>query len=440
MKSKTDLSKESLSKVIDTEIVVKGWIENIRLHGKIGFIDLRDGQGYLQVFVGKSLIEILKSLNPETPVEIQGLLQKRPEKMVNDKDLNGDLELQATLIKPLSSAEILPVEKDMDTLQIPTYLDFLPITLRGKKSINIFKFQAEIIRLFREFLVEQKFVEIQVPKIVGDDAEGGASVFEIKYFGHKASLATSPQLYKQIMVGVLERVFTTTSVYRAEKHSTVRHLNEYTSLDLEMGFITDHTDIMNLETKLLRYIIDGLAQNKSLIEDLQLTLPIVSESIPTFKLREAQEILESKGFKCLGESDLEPEHEKILCQYAKEELQSEFVFITHYPVSKRPFYTKEDENDKGFTKSFDLLFRGLEITTGGQRINDYQTLLDNIQKWGLKAESFEYYLQAFKYGMPPEGGLAIGLERLTAQLLNINNVKLATLFPRDINRIDKRLS
>jgi nondiscriminating aspartyl-tRNA synthetase len=285
-------------------------------------------------------------------------------------------------------------------------------------------------------------VEIQVPKLTGNDAEGGAAVFEVKYFDHKATLATSPQLYKQIMVGALERVFTTTSVYRAEKHSTTRHLNEYTTMDLEMGFIKDHTDIMDVEEGFLKYLFEELkGKCAHELQSLGVQVPDMQNPIPRLKLREAQTILDNEyGQKCFGEPDLEPQHERMLCEYAQKKYGSEFIFISHYPVSKRPFYTYEDESDPGFTKSFDLLFRGLEVTTGGQRIHDYDKLMVNIKKWGLNPDNFTFYLQAFKYGMPPEGGLAIGLERLTARILGLDNVKEATLFPRDLNRIDTLLS
>jgi nondiscriminating aspartyl-tRNA synthetase len=324
---------------------------------------------------------------------------------------------------------------------LDTYLDFLPLTLRGKKVRAIFKIQAGIVSAFRIFLQKENFVEIQAPKLIGEDAEGGASVFEVEYFGKKAHLAQSPQFYKQIMVGVFERVFCVGNVYRAEKHSTTRHINEYTSLDLEFGFIKDHGDVMKMENKLLSFIM-GYLQN-TVVEELKLLgaeLPEVPENIPSVKLREAQEILQKEfGIDCGNEPDLEPEHERKLSEYAKEKLDSEFIFVTHYPISKRPMYTFEDEGDPGYTKSFDLLFRGVEITTGGQRINNYKTLVEKIKGKGLNPNDFSFYLQAFRYGMPPEGGLGMGLERLTARLLNLPNIKEAALFPRDLNRIDVRL-
>ena len=283
-----------------------------------------------------------------------------------------------------------------------------------------------MIRGFRDGMKAQDFTEFQAPALVGGDAEGGASAFEVNYYyDKKAYLATSPQLYKQIMVGVFERAFTTPKIFRGEKHSTTRHLSEYSSLDFEMGFIQDHTEVMAALEKTMRLIVDKVG--------LPVAMPA---TIPVLKLREVQKILGVST----DEPDLEPEHERAICEWALKEHGSDFVFVTHYPVSKRPFYTYEDEADLGFTKSFDLLFRGLEITTGGQRIHDYTTLVERIKGRKLNPELFSYYLQAFKVGMPPHGGSATGLERLTARLLNLPNVKEATLFPRDLNRIDTLLS
>ncbi len=243
------------------------------------------------------------------------------------------------------------------------------------------------------------------------------------------------------MVGVFERVFAVGNVYRAEKHSTSRHVNEYTSLDIEMGFIKDHADVMNLETKLLAHIMKSLEKYKTEFGLFNAEIPEVPEKIPALKLRDAQEIIKKEhGVDCTNEPDLEPQHERWLCEYAIKTWNSDFIFVTHFPVSKRPFYTYEDENDLGFTKGADLLFRGIEITTLAQRIHDYDVLVESIKKKGLDPEKFKFYLQAFKYGMPPHGGFGMGLERLTAKLLGLENVKEATLFPRDLNRIDNLLS
>jgi nondiscriminating aspartyl-tRNA synthetase len=429
---------------VGEEAIIKGWISVRRDQGKMVFFDFRDMTGFVQgVVLPKSeAMETAQIVRPEWVVEVRGNVNARPEKNVQKEKQNGDIEIEILEIKVLSEAKELPFELGTD-VNIDTYLDYLPFTLRNGKTKAIFKVQAEIIKAYRSFLNKEGFTEFQAPKLIGDDAEGSGEVFEVKYLYDKtAHLATSPQLYKQIMVGVFERVFTTGNVFRAEKHATTRHLNEYTSIDMEMGFIKDHTDLMKMETELLRSITDHL---KNTCEDeftmLQAEIPVVPENIPSFKLREAQEIIfKETGKDNRKEPDLEPEDERWLCEWSKEKHGSEFVFVTHYPVSKRPFYTYEDENDKGFTKSFDLLFRGIEITTGGQRRHEYENLLEGAKAKGLNPENFSFYLQAFKYGMPPHGGWGMGLERLTARLLNIPNVKEATLFPRDINRIDTLLS
>lgn len=436
---------KDLKNHISKEVIVAGAVDLRRDHGKLIFIDLRDHTGIVQMVVNKkneAVYNLLDPAKPEWNLKIKALVKSRSEQTINPNILNGDLEIEALDAEILGQASELPFEKQTAEISLETYLDYLPFTLRTEKAKAIFRIQAQIAKSFREFLNQEGFLEIQAPKIIGEDAEGGANSFSLEYFGHLAHLAQSPQFYKQIMVGVFERVFAIGNVYRAEPHSTTRHINEYTSLDLEIGFIEDHLELMELETKLLIKIMKDLQENNaSDFVLLNASLPIVSEKIPFLKLREAQELIKKEtGEDCTNEPDLEPAHERWLCEYAKKNLDSEFIFITHYPLSKRPMYTYEDENDPGMTKSFDLLFRGIEITTGGQRVHDYDKLITAIKNKNLDPEKFSYYLQAFKYGMPPHGGLAIGLERITAKLVNAENIREATLFPRDLHRIDNLLS
>ena len=433
-------------KHVGKNITIQGWVASRRDHGKLIFLDIRDLSGVVQVVVNPQVAagahETAQAVRGEYVVEITGEAHKRPENLVNKDMLTGTVEIEATNLEILAPAEPLPFELDTN-LNIDTYLDNQPLALRSPKNQAIFKIQAAIVQSFRDYLIGQRFTEFQAPKIVAQAAEGGANVFKIDYFGHKAYLAQSPQLYKQIMAGIFERAFTVTSVYRAEPHSTTRHLNEYVSLDYEMGFIADHTDIMKMHRGWIAHLIKLLEKDSAeQIKALGVNLPKIPKEIPTFKLTEAQDIITKEyGMKnAQGEPDLDPEHERLICQYASEKLGSEFVFITHYPTKKRPFYTFPDEKNSEETKSFDLLFRGVEITTGGQRINNYEQLLANLDKWGYKRENFSFYLEAFKYGMPPEGGCATGLERLTQKLCGLDNVKLATLFPRDMHRIDVSLS
>lgn len=433
-----------LGQHIGEEVSIAGWVDVRRDHGKLIFIDLRDASSKVQMVVlpaHEGAVETAQKLRPEWVIRVNGVANKRPDKMIKEGQENGDVEIEVKEIEILGEAKELPFDKDSE-LNFDTYLDYLPLTLRTEKARAIFKVQAQIIKSFRDFLTGEGFTEFQAPKLIGDDAEGGANSFNVEYFGHTAHLAQSPQLYKQIMVGVFERVFAAGNVYRAEKHSTTRHLNEYTSLDIEMDFITDHTDVVKMEMRFLAKIMEDLKANCAKEFALFGTdIPTVPLEVPMIKLRAAQQVIKEEfGEDCSNEPDLEPQHERWLCEYSKKKFDSDFIFISHFPITKRPFYTMEDKTDIGYAMGGDLLFRGVEITTLAQRIHDYDMLVASMEKKGLNPEKFSYYLQAFKYGMPPHGGLGLGLERLTAKLLGIENVKEATLFPRDLNRIDNLLS
>ena len=426
---------KDLKEYIGKKVSVSGWVDVRRDHGKLIFLDIRDGSGLIQSVVlpdKKEVHSIAHELRPEWVVKVEGIVNKRPEKMINEKTPNGTIELEVTNIEVLSKADELPFDKDTE-LNLDTYLDYMPLTLRSEKARGIFKTQTTIIKAYREILNKKGFIEFQAPKLIGEDAEGGGDVFKVEYFKDKSAyLATSPQLYKQIMVGVYEKVFSTGNVFRAEKHNTTRHTNEYTSLDAEFGFIKDHHDVMTVLSDVIRHIAESV-KNVSTLK--------IPKNIPAMKMRAAQTLIsKDTGEDCTHEPDLEPSHERWLCKYALKEFDSDFIFITHYPTSKRPFYTYEDEEDKGFTKSFDLLFRGVEIATGGQREHRYDTLLEQLKKKGLNQKHFSFYLQAFKYGMPPHGGWGLGLERLTQKIFNLDNIKEATLFPREMNRIDVLLA
>ena len=439
------LATQTVNKV-DKEVTLKGWVNTRRDMGKIAFLDLRDRSGLIQVVLVPSELpakakKLVDKIRPEFVLEITGIVQKRGEKQINENLPTGEVEVLAKDIQVLAEAETLPFELGSKQ-NLDVYLDYLPLNMRDVKNRSIFKVASEIISGFREYLTDQDFTEIQSPKITAGSTEGGANVFKVDYYKGKAFLAQSPQFYKQIMVGVYERVFTVGTVFRAEKHATSRHLSEYVSLDFEFGFIKDHTDVMKMIQETVRAICNRMKKECELeFKRWDAEIAEVPKEIPILKLTEAQEILD-KEYKqdCVGEPDLEPEHEKLLCKWSMKKHNSDFVFITHYPTKKRPMYTMPDDENPKETKSFDLLFRGVEIVTGGQRINDYNQLVENIKKWGLDPKDFDFYLQAFKYGMPPEGGIAVGLERLTYRFLNIENIKQATLFPRDINRIDERLS
>ncbi len=424
---------------LEKEVLIQGSINVMRDQGKVAFFDFRDRTGIIQgVIFGKpEVLEKTKSLRVESVVTVTGIVHARPEKMVNAKVQNGDIELEITDITVLSLAEALPFDLDAE-LNIDTLLDYRPLTLRRPYEQAVFKMQAAILNAYRDSLIKQGFIEFQAPALVGGDAEGGAEVFKVDYFNEKnAYLATSPQLYKQIMVGVYERVFTIARIFRAEKSATTRHISELTQMDFEMGFVDDERDVMVVLENVIRDVVSTVTETqKDVFERAQAQVPLLGEKpFPRLTLREAQAILG-----VAEEPDLEPEQERNICEWALKEHCSDFVFITRFPTKKRAWYTYEDPSEAPYSRGFDLLFRGLEINSGAQRIHNYDDLVEKIKSRGLDPEKFEFYLQAFKYGIPPHGGCSTGLERFTMKMLGIKNVKEATLFPRDINRIDTLLS
>jgi nondiscriminating aspartyl-tRNA synthetase len=424
---------------VGEEVSISGWVDVRRDHGKLIFMDIRDGSGIIQTVVLPAHPEAHASaekLRPEWTVSISGKVNKRPDKMVKAGAMNGDIELEILSIEILSEAAELPFEKDTE-LNLDTKLDYFPLTVRSERSRDIFELQGTIVEAYRSSLRSQGFKEFMAPSLVGGDAEGGAAAFKVGYFNDQtAYLATSPQFYKQIMVGPFERAFTIAKIFRAEKSATTRHLSEATCMDFEMGFIKDESDPMNVLEQTIKDTVAAVAEKHGgMFARFNTTVPLVPEKIPVLTLREAQKILG-----VAEEPDLEPEQERNIAEWAKKEKQSDFVFITKFPTKKRAFYTYEDPAEAPYSRGFDLLFRGLEINSGAQRIHNYNDLVLRLKDRGLDPEKFSFYLQAFKYGMPPHGGSSTGLERMTARMLEIPNVKEATAFPRDINRIDNLLS
>ena len=416
------------------QVKVNGAVHTIRDMGEVAFVILRKREGLLQcVFEeGKTKFD-LKELKEASTIEVEGTVR------AEHRAPNG-FEVRLDTIRVLSEpAEQLPFAISKWKLQttLETNLDHRAIALRNVRERAKFRIQEGVVRGFRDFLYSEGFTEIHTPKIGAKGAEGGANIFKLEYFHRPAVLAQSPQFYKQMMVGVFDRVFETAPVFRAEKHNTKRHLNEYTSLDFEMGYIDGFEDIMAMETGFLQYAMELLKKDYAReLKVLGVELPDVSQ-IPAVKFADIKEIVAEKyNHKMRNPFDLEPEEEVLIGRYAKEEWGSDFVFVTHYPSKKRPFYAMDDPEDPRYTLSFDLLFRGLEITTGGQRIHDYKMLTDKIAARGMTEEGMEQYLATFKHGMPPHGGLGIGLERLTMQLLGEDNVRETTLFPRDLSRLE----
>ena len=428
-------------------VTIKGWVHVRRDQGKMVFFDFRDRSGIVQgvVLPGKEeALTVAKETRTDYAVAVTGIVNKRPERNVQADKQNGDIELEVESIQILSEAQEMPFDREADDLTIDTRFDYRPFTLRSQRDRDIFTVQATILKAFRGALDGRGFTEFQAPVLVGGDAEGGSAVFEIPdYYGKRAFLATSGQLYKQIMVGPFERVMTIAKTFRAEKSATTRHLAELTQLEFEMGFVESHTEVMQVLEEVVREISTSVAEtHPDILSRFNVAPALLPEgSFPVFRLSEAQEIIEREfGGKAVGEPDLEPEHERQICEYAKRELGSDFVFITHFPNKKRAFYTYADPENPESTLSFDLLFRGLEINSGSKRIHDYEELVTKMQSRGMDPEKFSFYLQAFKYGLPPHGGCSTGLERITMKMLDLQNVKEASSFPRDMNRIDTLLS
>lgn len=438
--------KESLQKIGKT-VTIAGWINTLRKHSKLIFLDIRDKTGILQVVINQNLpktFEISENLKNEFVVEVTGIIEKRPENMVNKNIPTGTIELAAKEINVLAKSETLPFDMGKDNLDVnlETLLDQRSLTLRHPKIRAIFLVQETVVQNFRKTLKELGFTEFQAPTIVPTATEGGANVFPVKYYDYNAYLAQSPQFYKQIMVSVFERVFTLAHAYRAEPSVTARHLSEYIGLDAEMGFIDDFNEIMDVVEIVMTNIFKDITnERKEELEIFQATTPEVKDRIPRLKLREVQEIIYRRTNRDhRKEPDLDPEDEREICRFTKEKFGSDLVFVTHYPTKKRPFYAYPDPGNPEFTLSFDLLGRGVEWVTGGQRINNYNQLKENIRKWGNDPKDFEIYLQAFRFGMPKEGGFCIGLERVTQLVLGLGNVREASLFPRDMERVDIRLN
>ncbi len=419
------ISSRQLPGHLDQIVTLQGWVHNRRNLGGIRFLLLRDSGGVVQcVFQGTEL-----PLH-ESAVRVSG-------KVVSSPKAPGGLELQATSLEVVSEATIPPpveISKEEWHANPETLLTHRAVTVRGLKARATLKVQAELVRAFRGFLDDAGFTEIFTPKLVEAGAEGGANMFEVDYYGRKAYLAQSPQLYKQIMAAVFERVYETAPVYRAELSHTTRHLSEYLSLDVEFAFIRDDSEVMDLQEQLLRTIMDSVSERCGPEFDLLGASPaLTAEPFPRIPLLEARELVKERYGHESGGKDLDPEAERLIGRWALEEHGSDFVFVTHYPQAARPFYAYPLDN--GLTRGLDLIFRGTEISSGGQRAHEYATLVDELNKRKLDPAEFESYLNVFRHGMPPHGGFALGAERLTALLLGTGNVRFARAFPRDSGRL-----
>ena len=414
--------------------MVKGWVNTRRDHGQIVFIDLRDRTGLLQIVTRPELAE---GLHAEDVIYVVGTVAKRPEKLINPKLPTGTVEVQAEKVELISKSAELPFDMGSPTLnlELPTLLDHRSLTLRHPKVQTIFQVQASLVENFRQAAKGIGCIEIFPPTISTSATEGGADVLPVDYFGHSAFLVQSPQLYKQMLVGVFERVFIITHVYRAEPSVTTRHLVESIQMDCEIGFIDSFSELLDAMETVFSQTIEN-TQNQFEVQP-----SLVTNKIPRLTMREAQKIIQDRtGVDHTKEPDLMPEDEREICAWAKETHQSDLVTITHFPTRKRAFYSLPDPDNPEYSLSYDLLYKGLEISSGAQRIHDLDQLKQTIIDRGMDPAGFAMYLQAFEYGMPPHGGFSFGLERSTMKLLDLGNIREASLFPRDTERVDFRLS
>ncbi len=419
-------------------VTIKGWLHKKRLLGGLTFIVVRDRSGVVQVVVkDKDEVEKLRGMQIGTVLELEGMAKEEPRAPGGAEIHNPKLEV----VVPVTEEPPIEIDKPLDHKpdNLDTLFEYRPIGLRNLQETSIFKIRASITKALREYFYQQDFTEVQTPKLLAAATEGGAEVFKLDYFGQEATLAQSPQFYKQMLVGVFERVFEIAPVYRAEPSATTRHMTEYTSVDGEMGFITIR-ELEEFLSSLLNFVVDYVWEhNQTELKMWNVAKPVLPKQIPALTMAEIHEkYSHATGNKTIGEKDLRPDEERWICEYAKQHLKSEAVFVTNWPASDMKFYHKAQAGDSKLAERMDLLFRGVEIVTGSMREHRYAELvkqLKNKAKGDPKDPGFKYFLMAMQAGMPPHGGFGLGLDRLTEKIVGLSNVKEATLFPRDINRL-----
>jgi len=432
------LISETIDK-IDQTVKISGWAKTRRDHGKIIFIDLRDRSGVLQCVVTPQTkdYEDFKKIRSEWAVSFNGTIKNRPEKLVNTDLATGKIEMEVKEYEILSKAEEAPIDISLEemSLHIETLLDHRNITIRNEKVGAIFRVYSEVLESYAGYMRSRGFLEIKTPKLLSACTEGGAESFKVKYFEAEAYLAQSPQFYKQAAVGAFERVFEIGSVFRAEPHFTSRHINEFVGLDAEMGFIDGSDDVMDELEETMKYVLQKVKENCARELEKYGANVEIPEKIPRIKFSEALDILKKEFKKEIGGNDIDPEGERLICEWAKKEKRSDFLFLTNYPWTIRPMYIMPDFKNPRETFGFDLLYRGVEIASGGQRIHDHDQLIENMKKKKLNPDDFKHYLEIFRYGMPPHGGWGLGSERIVQKILGLKSIKEAILFPRDVKRL-----
>lgn len=421
---------------IGEQITIAGWLHKKRLLGGMNFLTVRDRSGIAQnVIQSKDEIEKLRGMQIGTVVSFTGTV-------VADERAPGGAELHDVVVEVLSPVtEEPPIEVDKPighkSENLDTLFEYRVLNLRNLQEQKIFKIRASLVREIRNYLYSNEFVEIDTPKLLGQATEGGSEVFKLDYFGQTATLAQSPQFYKQIMVGVFERVYEIGHSYRAEPSATTRHLTELTMLDIEMGFVEGHQEVMDTVANMTKHTLKTIYETHA--DDLKsLNAPELklSDEVPAFTIAEIHEMYtKATGTNTVDEKDLIPDEERWIAEYARKQLGSDLVYATDFPKEAGKFYHKF--KDDGTVAWADLLFRGLEIATVPLRENNYEKMIEQMTAAGLDvtADGFKYYLQAFKFGLPQHGGCGFGIDRLVQKTIGLNNVKEATLFPRDINRL-----
>lgn len=417
-----------VSKQSGKEVTISGRVLNIRNLSNVTFLVIQDYTSTIQVVWEEKL-----DANIGDAVSIVGIVKDEP-RAKGGYEITGK---KLTVVAPIVEELPFDISKPELALQLTNLLDLRSLSLRHPKVQAIFKVYDLLLEAYEIAMREEGFTEVKTPKLLGAASEGGANFFTVKYFEQEAFLAQSPQFYKQIMVGVFERVFEIGSAFRAEPHFTTRHVNEYISLDAEMGFIDSFEDVMVMLNKIIKKMIEHIGKNGT--QHLKLynaELPKVPDEIPRVKLADIRTIVKDRyNYEIPKDTDIDPEGERLAGRYAKEEFNSDFIFITNYLWEDKPFYTMPSKDNPKETEGFDLLFRGIEITTGSQRIHDYKMLIENMKKKGVKPKGMEFYLDTFKFGMPPHGGWGLGSERVVQQLLGLKSIKEAILFPRDVKRL-----
>ena len=426
--SKREYTKDVLNKKDNSKVIVAGWVERIKLMGNLAFINLRDMTGILQI-VAKGFNDLGK-LTPESVIVASGTIKKGQKK-------SGEKELILDNYELINKAETpLPVDLVQNTTQLDKRIDYRFLDTRNPKISAIFKIRSEVFRIVVDFFSKEGFVNINTPKITASGVESGAELFEINYFNKKAYLSQSPQIYKQMMVAAgFERVYEIAPVFRAEKSHTTRHLTEFTGIDMEVGFIQDENSIMDIVENLMNYVVKNIKNNcKNELELLNVKLEI-PKKIPRIQMKDVKLILKKEKKNLSENDDLDAESERLISTIFKKKYNNDFVFVTDYPWTKRPFYHMKPENDKKGTRSFDLIWNGVEVGTGAQREHRYHILKEQAKEKGIDLDRIKGYAEIFKFGCPPHGGVGLGLDRMVQCLLKLENVRESILLPRDTERL-----